>query len=290
MTAPYWTPAEDKETFNGIDGFYVSNITGGDMVYGQLVDDSYHTYIMFVNKDYVNGHDFNISFNYGSSVLFNAIGKVSKESGRITIENTQNDASHTITRWFAAGDGELYKVLSDSTAASTPTALIASGETKTTINIDWSNSYDYQSGLDYYVVYRDGVEIDTVTGSYFQDTDLVWGKKYTYRISAVNGEGVESALSSVLSASTLYLPGDANQDGVVDNKDATIVAANWLTSTGASWADGDFNDDGAVNERDATILAANWGDLAGSTASVPEPGMLVLFAGMFLIVGFRRRK
>ncbi len=51
--------------------------------------------------------------------------------------------------------------------------------------------------------------------------------------------------------------GDANVDGVVNDADTTILAANWLT-TGATWEQGDFNGDTVVNDLDATLLAANW--------------------------------
>jgi hypothetical protein len=39
-----------------------------------------------------------------------------------------------------------------------------------------------------------------------------------------------------------------------------------------------------VNEEDASILAANWQVGASSSNSVPEPGMLVLLAGMMFVV------
>ena len=54
------------------------------------------------------------------------------------------------------------------------------------------------------------------------------------------------------------MPGDANRDGVVDDVDASILGANWLVPSGATWADGDFNSDGKVDDRDAAILAAHW--------------------------------
>ena len=87
------------------------------------------------------------------------------------------------------------------------------------------------------------------------------------------------------------LPGDANLDGTIDEDDAAVLAANWQTLTGATWAMGDFNDDGAVNDIDATLLAANW--QSGSSVAVPEPGTLTLLAicGLTLLgLGAPRRK
>jgi hypothetical protein len=87
------------------------------------------------------------------------------------------------------------------------------------------------------------------------------------------------------------IPADANSDGVVDDKDASIVGAHWLQEVSGGWADGDFNADGLVNDADAAILAAHWGE-GGGEESVPEPGSLALLAGMAAMgmVYLRRRK
>jgi hypothetical protein len=85
------------------------------------------------------------------------------------------------------------------------------------------------------------------------------------------------------------LPGDANNDGVVDDEDATVLAANWLTTSGASWQQGDFNDDGAVDDKDASILAANWGNTTASSASVPEPRIMIMLAAVLLMMAIRRQ-
>ncbi|MGD9128274.1 MAG: dockerin type I domain-containing protein [Planctomycetia bacterium] len=87
--------------------------------------------------------------------------------------------------------------------------------------------------------------------------------------------------------SPISTPGDANRDGVVDASDATILAGNWQ-AINATWEMGDFNFDGIVNASDATILAGNW--QAGTGTTVPEPGTLVLLAGLILAaVCFKRR-
>ena len=81
----------------------------------------------------------------------------------------------------------------------------------------------------------------------------------------------------------------ANGDGVVDDGDASILGTHWMQP--ATWADGDFNRDSIVNDADAAILAAHWGEGAGEE-SVPEPGSLVLLAGVAVMgmVYVRRRK
>ena len=88
------------------------------------------------------------------------------------------------------------------------------------------------------------------------------------------------------------LGGDANMDGIVDDIDAAILAANW-GQTSAAWTQGDFSGDQVVNEADADILAANWQQSFGASSSgVPEPTTAIL-----LLIGslstaalhFRRR-
>jgi hypothetical protein len=89
------------------------------------------------------------------------------------------------------------------------------------------------------------------------------------------------------------LPGDANLDGVVDAKDASIVGANWLQS-GMGWQQGDFGGggpgawgglDGIVNDIDAAILAAHWGQTLEG-AAVPEPSTLCLLVlGALALIG-----
>ena len=75
------------------------------------------------------------------------------------------------------------------------------------------------------------------------------------------------------------LPGDINNDGIVDGADAAILASNWQTGPGANWSMGDFNADGFVNDVDAAILAANW-QHTSNTANVPEPRAI----GLSLII------
>ncbi|MBN1912465.1 MAG: exo-alpha-sialidase [Pirellulales bacterium] len=85
-----------------------------------------------------------------------------------------------------------------------------------------------------------------------------------------------------------FLPGDANNDGVVDALDAQRLAENWLSGD-ATWNKGDFNGDLVVNDLDASILAANWGaGVEGS--SVPEPGCVALLVGLLSMAIVRRVK
>jgi len=87
------------------------------------------------------------------------------------------------------------------------------------------------------------------------------------------------------------IPGDANGDGKVNKDDAEALAANWGTTSGATWAMGDFDGDGDVDAGDASILAANWGHgTEQSGASIPEPSTFALLLGLPLLALWRRRK
>ncbi|MCX7425898.1 MAG: hypothetical protein NTW96_09815 [Planctomycetia bacterium] len=85
------------------------------------------------------------------------------------------------------------------------------------------------------------------------------------------------------------LPGDASLDGLVNDNDASILAAHWRMASGALWEDGDFNADGRVDDRDVAIMAAHWleGAEQGPT-TVPEPAILVLLAGAATTLLLRR--
>ena len=74
----------------------------------------------------------------------------------------------------------------------------------------------------------------------------------------------------------LAMPGDANNDGKVNDADAAILADNWQSGPEATWSRGDFNDDGYVDALDATILASNWQVGMDDTTTVPEPSVLML--------------
>jgi hypothetical protein len=94
----------------------------------------------------------------------------------------------------------------------------------------------------------------------------------------------------IFASSVPPIPGDADQDQDVDETDLTILASNWLSDTGMTWSTGDFNLDGVVNQEDASMLAANLGVGVPPAASVPEPGTLLLLCLGLGCVTLLRRK
>jgi hypothetical protein len=71
---------------------------------------------------------------------------------------------------------------------------------------------------------------------------------------------VASLSFSATSMACTYLPGDVNHDGIVNIKDASILALAWMSVTGdANFNPAcDFNGDGIVSIKDATLIGLYW--------------------------------
>ncbi len=92
----------------------------------------------------------------------------------------------------------------------------------------------------------------------------------------------------------LLLPGDYNQDGVVDAADYVL----WRDTLGqqAAGLAADGNNNGSVDSADYDVWRANFGRSAsasvsnvGSDATVPEPHTCLLFAFIPIFTMFLRR-
>ncbi|MCX7429271.1 MAG: hypothetical protein NTW96_27055 [Planctomycetia bacterium] len=110
-----------------------------------------------------------------------------------------------------------------------------------------------------------------------------------FLVASVSVTGVGSASGVFVFPEPEKLAGDANNDGYVDDTDASILGAHWM-STGAHWTDGDFNRDHVVSDADAAILAAHWTGPPTEDASVPEPTALTLLLGGLLSLLTARRR
>ena len=95
------------------------------------------------------------------------------------------------------------------------------------------------------------------------------------------GTRFADALLDLIGGATLE--GDLNGDGAVSSADLDIVRGNWGTTVPVGALDqGDANADGLVNSGDLDIIRANWGQTAAAT--VPEPGVLAMLAGLLGVV------
>jgi fibronectin type 3 domain-containing protein len=94
----------------------------------------------------------------------------------------------------------------DSTPPPTPSDLTASAVSTSQINLSWTAVDDPDSGVTGYNVYRDGGFVTATASTTFADTGLEPGTTYAYRVSAVNGAGLESDLSAAAEATTEDVP------------------------------------------------------------------------------------
>lgn len=90
----------------------------------------------------------------------------------------------------------------DTTPPTVPAGLSASAVDTSRIALSWSASSDPQSGVTGYRVYRDGSRVASPSGTGYTDTGLQPGTSHAYRVSAVNGAGLESGRSDTATATT----------------------------------------------------------------------------------------
>ena len=84
----------------------------------------------------------------------------------------------------------------DATAPTTPESLAATPRSQSTIDLSWDQASDPESGVTQYNVYRNGVLIGSSNTTSLVDSGLQLNTPYSYQVSAVNSQGLESDLSS----------------------------------------------------------------------------------------------
>jgi len=89
----------------------------------------------------------------------------------------------------------------DTQAPSVPAGLNATNKTETGFTLGWTASTDNVAVAEY-LVYKDGVQIGTVTGTSLAVTDLTVGQTYAMTVKAKDRSGNISAASSVLNVTT----------------------------------------------------------------------------------------
>ena len=92
----------------------------------------------------------------------------------------------------------------DTQAPTAPTGLSATAFSSGQINLSWISSTD-NVGVTGYKVYRGGVQISTSATNSYSDTGLSASTLYSYKVSAYDGAGNNSAQSGSVGATTLTL-------------------------------------------------------------------------------------
>lgn len=97
----------------------------------------------------------------------------------------------------------------DGTPPTTPTNLAATPVSGSRIDLSWDAASDSESGVTRYYVYRNGAAapIDSTGGTGYSDSGLSGYSQRTYRVAAVNGDGLVGSKSASASARPLDVTG-----------------------------------------------------------------------------------
>jgi chitodextrinase len=121
----------------------------------------------------------------------------------------------------------------DATPPTTPSNLVATATGTTKVGLTWAASADPETGVDSYLVFRNGSQIGSTSQTTYEDTGLSPSTTYDYRVRAVNGDGLESNLSNEDSATTL----DGSGPSTPTNLEATAAGTDRIDLTWTSSSD-----------------------------------------------------
>ncbi len=109
----------------------------------------------------------------------------------------------------------------------------------------------------------------------------------THNLGAIYGMTTAGGNSNSGTIFAIYLPGDVNADGFVDDVDLNTIIDNWGL-TGATHLQGDLSGDGTVSGPDYTEVITYWGTglLLEPPSGSPEPATL----GLLLVGGLAMLK
>jgi chitodextrinase len=110
-----------------------------------------------------------------------------------------------------------------------PGNLVATPRSSSQIDLTWSAATD-NVGVKGYLVYRNSVQIASVTGTGYASTGLQAGTSYGYQLVAFDAAGNRSGASPVVSAATLSVAtGDTTAPSVPSGLTATTVSSSQIT-------------------------------------------------------------
>jgi hypothetical protein len=160
---------------------------------------------------------------------------------------------------------DTWNTTTDITPPSVPASPHSTNATSNTISLAWNTSTDNSggSGVAGYKVYRGNVLAATLAGASnltYIDAGLNPSTSYSYKVSAYDNSGNESAQSAAVNASTTavgqtVVSGDCNGDSHVTIIDLSILLSHY----GQAYSACDFNTDNTINIFDLSILLSNYG-------------------------------
>ena len=149
-----------------------------------------------------------------------------------------SSSTPTFTSRFTYLDAAVTYDPIDATAPSIPIGLGATAIGSTRVNLTWTASTD-AVGVQGYKVYRNGAylaAIGPVGSTSLSDIGLGANTTYTYKVSAIDAAGKESAQSALATAKT-YVSTDTTAPSVPTGVTATASAWNSVTVTWAASTD-----------------------------------------------------
>ncbi len=114
---------------------------------------------------------------------------------RVSPDDYGNDAANWQSSTIGGTPGALNEGVDD-TPPTTPTDLAAALISGTELRLTWTGSVDPQSAVACYRLYRDGLVIGEPTDTAFNDTEVDPSRTYSYEVSAVNLDDIESDRST----------------------------------------------------------------------------------------------
>ena len=140
-------------------------------------------------------------------------------------------------QWFGATCSQTIQVTGtpDTTPPSVPTNLSGYAPSQTQVNLTWTPSTD-NVAVAYYRVFRNASPVGTSPTPGYSDTTCSADTTYTYRVSAVDTSGNESAQSAPFNITTPpYIQ-------IIIDEEAATTSGAWSLSTGAGSAawNGDY--------------------------------------------------
>ncbi|HUP51616.1 MAG TPA: PKD domain-containing protein, partial [Longimicrobiales bacterium] len=166
----------------------------------------------------------------------------------------------------------------DTEAPSAPEGLTADGAAGVEVALVWQAATD-NVAVTGYRIYRDDVEVATVTETTYTDTSVDPSTAYTYEVSALDAAGNESARSAPAPVTTAEVNRDPTAIATADPTSGFVPLTVSFTGSGSSDPDGPiasyswtFGDGGTSDEADPEYTYAETGTYTATLTVTDEAG------------------